>query len=87
MSTRKYRPFRAEAYRLQGTYDWLVGRERQADQWWAKSLALDGEIGQPNEQAMTYREMGRRQGEPDLIEHAKTILVEIGARPDLVAVD
>ena len=83
-STRKYRPFRAEAYRLQGTYEWLTGRERKANQWWEKSLAMANEIGQPYEQAMTYLEMGRRQGEPGLLKQAKAILAEIGARPDLL---
>jgi tetratricopeptide (TPR) repeat protein len=69
-STRKYRPFRAEAFRYQGTYEWLAGRERQAGQWWEKSLAFAGDIGQPIERAMTYLEMGRRQGEPGLVEQA-----------------
>jgi tetratricopeptide (TPR) repeat protein len=78
-STRKYRPFRAEAFRYQGTYEWLAGRERQAGQWWKKSLELANEIDQPYEQAMTYLEMGRRQGKPDLVKQAKAILVEIGA--------
>jgi hypothetical protein len=86
-STRKYRPFRAEAYRLQGTYEWLAGREQKAGQWWQKSLALADEIGQPYEQAMTYLEMGGRRGEPDLLKRAKAILAEIGARPDLLDVD
>ena len=82
-STRKYRPFRAEAFRLQGTYEWLAGRERQASQWWQKSLALAREIDQPYEQAMTLLEIGRRQGEPDIVEQAKAIQEEIGARSDL----
>jgi tetratricopeptide (TPR) repeat protein len=86
-STRKYRPFRAEAFRYQGTYEWLAGRERQAGQWWKKSLELANEIDQPYEQAMTYLEMGRRQGKPDLVKQAKAILVEIGARPDLSGMD
>ncbi len=86
-STRKYRPFRAEAFRYQGTYEWLAGRERQAQRWWEKSLALAGEIDQPIERAMTYLEMGRRKGKPDLLRQAKDILVEIGARPDLLDID
>jgi hypothetical protein len=65
----------------------LAGRERQANQWWEKSLAFAGDIGQPIERAMTYLEMGRRQGEPGLVEQAKAILAEIGARPDLLDVD
>jgi tetratricopeptide (TPR) repeat protein len=85
--TRKYRPFRAQAYRLQGTYEWLIGHERQAAQWWEKSLALAGEIAQPYEQAITYLEMGRRQGVPSLIEQAKVILADLGARPDLMDVN
>jgi tetratricopeptide (TPR) repeat protein len=85
--TRKYRPFRAEAFRYQGTYEWLAGRERQATQWWEKSLELANEVDQPHEQAMTYLEMGRRLGKPDLLEQAKTILAEIGARPDLSRAD
>jgi tetratricopeptide (TPR) repeat protein len=82
--TRKYRPFRAEAFRYQGTYDWLCGKERRAGQWWEKSLALASEIGQPYEQAMTYLEMGQRRGDRDLLKQAKEILTELGARPDLL---
>jgi hypothetical protein len=62
----------------------LAGRERQATQWWEKSLALANEIDQPYEQAMTYLEMGKRQGEPDLVKQAKIILAEIGAKPALL---
>jgi tetratricopeptide (TPR) repeat protein len=83
----KYRPFQAEAFRLQGTYDWLIGREQQAGQWWQKSLEMANDIEQPYEEAMTYLEMGRRQGKPELLAKAKEILVSLGTRPDLLEIN
>jgi class 3 adenylate cyclase/tetratricopeptide (TPR) repeat protein len=80
-SVRRYNRHAAEAYRLQGTCDWLYGRERRAKRWWGKSLAL-AENEQPYELAMTYLEMGRRLGEKSYLETGKEILVEIGARTD-----
>jgi tetratricopeptide (TPR) repeat protein len=78
---KKYRAFQAEAFRYQGTYEWLSGREQQAGQWWQKSLEVAAEIGQPYEQAMTTLEMGKRQGKLELLRQASTILAEIGAKP------
>jgi tetratricopeptide (TPR) repeat protein len=83
-SVRSFRPFAAEACRLQGTCDWLHGRKRQARKWWDKGLAISSEIGQPYEQAMIYMEMGERLGDAAYVERAKEILVEIGARSKLV---
>ena len=84
---KKYRAFQAEAFRYQGTYEWLSGREQQAGQWWQKSLEVAAEIGQPYEQAMTTLEMGKRQGKLELLRQAKTILAEIGARPDFLELE
>jgi bacterioferritin (cytochrome b1) len=75
---------RSEAFRLQGTCDWLQSRERQARQWWEKSLAMATEIGQPYELAMTYMEMGDRLEEADYLKMANKLLEEIGARPYLL---
>ena len=83
----KYRPFQVEAFRYQGTYDWLRGRERQAGQWWQKSLELSNDIDQLYEEAMTYLEMGKRQDKPELLRQAKTILAEKEGRPDLLHMD
>jgi tetratricopeptide (TPR) repeat protein len=83
-SIRNFQPYAAEVYRLQGTCDWLRGRNRQARQWWDKSLATGSRVGQPYELAMTYLEMGRRLEEPTLLEKSREILEEIGAWPDLV---
>jgi tetratricopeptide (TPR) repeat protein len=82
-SVRRFQRHAAEAYRLQGTCDWLQGREKQARRWWKKSLAL-AENGQPYELAMTYLEMGKRLGEETYLEKSRELLQEIGARLDLV---
>ena len=79
---RRFNRHAAEAYRLQGTCDWLRGRERQARRWWEKSLAL-AENGQPYELAMTYWEMGKRLGDATFTKRSKEILEEIGAKSDL----
>jgi tetratricopeptide (TPR) repeat protein len=84
---KKYGAFLAEAYRYQGTYEWFMGRQARAEQWWQKSLAMAKEIEQPYEEAMTTLEMGQRQGDTDLIKHAKTLLAELGARQDLLDMD
>ena len=79
---RRFNRHAAEVYRLQGTCEWLRGRERQARRWWEKSLAL-AENGQPYELAMTYWEMGKRLDEVTYTERSREILEEIGARFDL----
>ena len=86
-SARKYRPFQAEAFRYQGTYVWLSDWERQAGQWWQNSLELAEDTDQLFEEAMTYLEMGTRLDKPELLSQAKTILAELGARPDLLHMD
>jgi hypothetical protein len=45
---------------------------------------MASEIGQPYELAMIFMEMGKRLGEDAYVERAKEILVEIGARHDLI---
>ncbi len=80
-SVRRFNRHTAEAFRLQGTCDWLHDRERHAWRWWEKSIAM-AENGQPYELAMTYLEMGRRLGEKSYLGRGKEILIEIGARTD-----
>jgi class 3 adenylate cyclase/tetratricopeptide (TPR) repeat protein len=80
-SVRRFNRHAAEAYRLQGTCDWLYGRERRARRWWGKSLAL-AENGQPYELAMTYLEMGKRLDEKTYLVKGKEVLAEIGAWTD-----
>ncbi len=81
---RSYRPYAAEAFRLQGSCDWLRGRTQQARQWWDKSLDMASEIGQPYEQAMTYWEIGLRLEDSTHLAKAKMLLNEIGARHSLL---
>lgn len=84
-SARSYRLLEAEALRLQGTCDWLRGRTTNAERWWARSLELATEFGQPYELAMTYKEMGLRLAHPPYRDKARELLAEIGARADLPA--
>ena len=72
-----------ETTRLQGTYDWLTGREASAQKQWQRSLALAEEMGMRYDLAMTHLEMGRRLNDHEHLQKAEAILAEIGAEWDL----
>ncbi len=70
-------------YRMQGTYEWLRGRERKARTWWQKSLDLAPELGSRYEEALTRLEIGRRLGDRAELERAEAMFAEMGAALDL----
>lgn len=51
---------RTEIYQLCGTAYWLLGRRRQALDWWARSVAAGGRMDSRPELARTYAVLGRR---------------------------
>ena len=79
-----YRPWLAEAYRLQGTCEWLQGKPAAARKWWQRSLALAEELGQQYDLGLIYLEMGRRLGERPYLERAASLFDQVGAARELV---
>ncbi len=71
------------AHRVQGTYEWLMGRPALAQVRWKRSLAAAEMLGARYELGTTYLEMGLRLRTRDHLEHAEQIFTEIGARTDL----
>jgi len=62
---RKYVSDRTEAYRLIGTYHWLVGKQNEAVTWWNKSIKEGEHLGARLELSRAYFEVGRRISEAD----------------------
>ena len=68
---------------VQGRYQWLRGKQAEAQNVWQRALAKAGEFGDPYQQGMLHLEIGRRLGERDHLLRAESILEEIGAEFDL----
>jgi class 3 adenylate cyclase/tetratricopeptide (TPR) repeat protein len=66
------------AYRLQGSYQWLLGHPDQAEKWWRKSLDHAQELGCRYEGALTMLEWGRRTGDRAQLEHAESEFEAMG---------
>jgi class 3 adenylate cyclase/tetratricopeptide (TPR) repeat protein len=60
--------------RTAGTFEWVQGRPRHAQQWWEKSANIACRLGAPNEAALTYIEMGRRMNDPCILDKAVPLL-------------
>ena len=70
---------------LQGRYEWLRGREKKAQDWWARALAQAEATGMRYEEGVIHLEIGRRMGDRNHLLSAESILGEIGAVLDLAA--
>jgi tetratricopeptide (TPR) repeat protein len=77
-----FRGRRAEAFRLQGRYEWLNGRPAGARKWWQRSLAESETLGMLFEMGMTHLEFARRLDERPHLEQAEAIFAKIGAKLD-----
>lgn len=78
----KVQPKVPKAMRLQGTYEWLSGKQAVAQKWWQKSLAEAERMELQYDIGMIHLEMGQRLGERAHLEKAKAIFSEIGAELD-----
>jgi hypothetical protein len=72
-----------QAMRLQGAYEWLIGKPTTAQKWWQKSLAQAERMGLRYDLGKTHLEMGQRLGERAHLEKAERFFAEIGAAFDL----
>ena len=71
------------AYRLQGTYYFLKGKRKAANEWWHRSLDTANDLGAKHEEGLTCLEIGKRMRDFSSLKHAETIFSEIGAKLDL----
>jgi hypothetical protein len=62
--TRKRAAYCTEAFRLMGTYYWIIGKEKKALRLWDKSISEGERIGARLELSRTYFEIGKRLSEP-----------------------
>ncbi len=63
-NSRKYAPYRTKIFRLMGRYYWLVGKQRQALKWWARTIREGERLGARPDLARTYFEVGKSLIEP-----------------------
>jgi hypothetical protein len=72
-----------EAMRLQGTCEWLRGRNRTAERWWRRGLSFAVRNGIGYDEAMIHLEMGCRLGEREHLEKAAALFGEMGSERNL----
>ena len=72
-----------EATRLQGVYEWLLGRNSSAEMYWNRSLAMAKEMDMRYDLAMTHLEIGRRLNSLEHLKQAETVFADLGAEWDL----
>ena len=96
LDTRKTAPGRTEAYKLMGTYFWLIGKQRKALAWWKRSIKEGERLGARPELCRTYMEVGKRLmesqskyrelnglGGEDYLNKARTMFQDMGLQWDL----
>jgi class 3 adenylate cyclase/tetratricopeptide (TPR) repeat protein len=76
--TRAFRGGISEAYRLQGTYGWLMGKPDAARRWWQRSLAYAQDLNLRYDEALTHLEIGRLMGDTEHTDKGVTGLAAIG---------
>ena len=72
-----------ETLRLHGTLAWLSGDTKSAHERWKKSLATAQNLGLTMERARTLLEMGNRLGDAVLVDEARGVFEQSGAKVDL----
>jgi class 3 adenylate cyclase/tetratricopeptide (TPR) repeat protein len=95
-NSRKTAPGRTEAFRLMGTYFWLVGKQRKALTWWKRSIKEGERLGARPELSRTYLEVGKRLkvseskykeldglGAEEYLTKARTMFQDMGLQWDL----
>jgi tetratricopeptide (TPR) repeat protein len=58
--SRKYAPYRTKVMRLMGLYNWLIGKQRKALNWWDKAIQEGEHLDARPELSRTYFEVGKR---------------------------
>ncbi len=56
----KYAPNLTETLKLMGVYYWILGKQKQALTWWAKSISTGEQLQALPELGRTYLEIGKR---------------------------
>jgi class 3 adenylate cyclase/tetratricopeptide (TPR) repeat protein len=72
-----------EAQMLQGRCEWLDGKPKDAQEWWARALAQAEATNLRYQEGVVHLEMGRKLGGRDHLYRAESILGDIGAELDL----
>jgi class 3 adenylate cyclase/tetratricopeptide (TPR) repeat protein len=75
--------WQAEAHRLHGTLAWLSGDSASARRRWQKGLETAERLNMPVERSRVLLEMGARLGDAALVEEARRIFEQTGAKVDL----
>jgi tetratricopeptide (TPR) repeat protein len=80
---RNNRPTLPDALLLQGRYEWLQGKPETAQKWWEKATKEAQRICDTYMEGTIQLEIGRRLGNRDHLQRAKSILEEISAEFEL----
>jgi hypothetical protein len=91
---------KTEAFKLMGTYFWLIDKQQNALRWWNKSIQEGERLGARLELSRSYFEIGKRLTEPksryselkgkkteEFLEMARTIFEELDLQWDLDDLD
>ncbi len=95
-TTQRVAQHRTEAYRLKGTYCWLIKKDGKAFKWWRKSIQEGERLAARLELSLTYSEVGKRLledrnkkrtlngiGAETYLEKARVLFDEMGLQQDL----
>jgi class 3 adenylate cyclase/tetratricopeptide (TPR) repeat protein len=82
---RRNRMVLPDALMFQGRYEWLHGKPKKAQEWWARALAQAEDTGLRYQEGEVHLEIGRRLGDRHHLMKAESILEEIGAELVLAA--
>ena len=99
-NSNKYALNKTETLKLMGLYNWLIGRQDKALEWWHKSIKEGERLGERIELARTYMEIGKRLFEEksrfhelsgikaeEYLEKARTLFEEMDLQWDLDELD
>jgi len=53
---KRFAPLKIEAFKMMGTYCWLIGKPRRARRWWGKSIRLGEQLGARPDLARTRKQ-------------------------------
>ena len=56
----KFAGDQTEVFKLMGIYDWMIGKQKKALDWWRRSIITGEHLGARLELARTYMEVGKR---------------------------
>ncbi|MDX1417585.1 MAG: hypothetical protein R3293_25505, partial [Candidatus Promineifilaceae bacterium] len=77
-------PGMPEAMMHRGTYEWLRGKKKKAQNWWQRGADMGEELNVHFDTGRLYLEMGKRGQDKDSLQRAASIFRETQSQWELV---